>query len=343
MDDRSGSSVPGLAHVVLGVDGGGSKTHAVVADMDGYVLGAAVRGPSNWEEIGLPRAADTLERVVNEALDAAHIGGDHVVASVFGLAGVDWESDQERLGNVLGRLRLGGDRLILNDAFVALRAGLSGPEGVVVVAGTGSVVAGRGADGATFRTLGLGPYLGDFGGGSDISERAVQAVAESYLGKGPETALSKLLCEHVRVGTVAEMLEKVSREQDDLPYIVQEVFEVAEQGDQVAAAIIEHAGRELGANANLVSEHLGLAGTAFELVLAGGLFGSPTTILVDPLLATVRSVSPDVVPVRSVPPPVVGAVMLALESMDVPVTGTIGNRIFSGLNETMFLAPPDRL
>ncbi|MEP7060218.1 MAG: BadF/BadG/BcrA/BcrD ATPase family protein [Actinomycetota bacterium] len=343
MDERSGVNGSAFPRVVLGVDGGGSKTHAVVASMDGRVLGAAVRGPSNWEEIGLPRAADTLDRVVDEALIAARISPHELSASVFGLAGVDWDSDQDRLGNVLTRLQLGGSRLITNDAFVALRAGLAKSAGVVVVAGTGSVVAGRDARGNTFRTLGLGPYFGDYGGGSDISERAMQAVAEAYLGKAPETALTELLCEHERVRSVVELMEKVSREQDDLPYVARAVMDVAESGDPVARMIIDHAAAELGGNANLVARHLGLEATDYELVLAGGLFRSATNILIEPLISTVRTLSPDVRVIPLVKPPVVGAVLMAFELAGLPVEGAAADLIFSGLDEALLTTPPERI
>lgn len=138
-----------------------------------------------------------------------------------------------------------------------------------MIAGTGTVVAGRDAEGTTFRTWGLGPHFGDYGGGSDLSEKALQAVAEAHLGKGPQTALSQMLCEHERVGTVPELLEKVSREQDGPPLLGQEVLDVAEAGDQVARSIVDHAGRELGTNANLVAARLGLEGSDYELVLWG--------------------------------------------------------------------------
>ena len=197
--------------------------------------------------------------------------------------------------------------------------------------------------GVAFRTWGLGPYFGDFGAGSDISERAIQAVAEAHLGKGPKTALSELLCAKERVLTVPELLEKISREQDTLPYVARELINIAEEGDEVACSIIEHAGRELGANANLVAGHLGLSGSDYELVLAGGLFRSSTKILVDPLVATVRTVSPDVKPIRLVRPPVVGAVLLAFELAGVPVAETAAELIFSGLDDSLLAAPPERL
>jgi N-acetylglucosamine kinase-like BadF-type ATPase len=328
---------------VLGVDGGGTKTHAVVADETGRVLGVAVRGPSNWEEVGLPRAADALERAVTTALGEGSMQPADLQASVFGLAGVDWESDKLRIETVLRPLRLGGPVEIMNDAYVALRAGTSTSEGIVVIAGTGSVVAGRNAAGETFRTLGLGPYFGDYGGGSDISETAIRAVCDAYLGKGPDTRLSEVICEHERVRTVEELLEVVSREQDDLPYIASQVLEVAEQGDEVARGIVDEAGRELGKNAGLVARRLGMEETPFELVLAGGLFQAETQLLVDPLFEAAREGARRARLIRLTTPPVVGAVALALERAGHVADQVVMNRLIEGMTEPLRAVPMERI
>ncbi|MFL5736672.1 MAG: BadF/BadG/BcrA/BcrD ATPase family protein [Actinomycetota bacterium] len=328
---------------VLGVDGGGTKTHAVVADESGRVLGLAIRGPSNWEEVGLPRAADALERASATVLAEAYVEAGDLTASVFGLAGVDWKSDELRIETILRPLRLGGSIEILNDAYVALRAGTSKPEGVVVIAGTGSVVAGRNERGEIFRTLGLGPYFGDYGGGSDISESALTAVCDAYLGKGPQTRLSDVICAHERVLTVEELLEVVSREQDDLPYVASEVLAVAEDGDPVAQEIVKRAGRELGANAALVARHLGMEETPFELVVAGGLFQADTQLLVEPLFDAVRNVARRARVVRLSTPPVVGAVALALERAGHEVDQVVMNRLIEGMSEPLGAVPMERI
>jgi N-acetylglucosamine kinase-like BadF-type ATPase len=328
---------------VLGVDGGGTKTHAVVADETGQVLGVAIRGPSNWEEVGLPRAADALDRAVKTALAEACIQSQDLSRSVFGLAGVDWESDQLRIETILRPLQLGGPVDILNDSFIALRAGTSRSFGVVVIAGTGSVVAGRNPEGETFRTLGLGSYFGDYGGGSDISESALTAVAEAYTGKGPPTALSDVMCAHERVRSVAELLEMVSREQDDLPYVASEVMEVGEAGDEVARRILERSGRDLGRNAALVSRRLGMTDTEFELVLAGGLFQARTDLLVDPLFDEARKGATRARVVRLETPPVVGAVAAALERSGVVVDRTVIERLAADMNEPLRAAPMERI
>ena len=158
-------------NLVLGVDGGGSKTHAVVADDEGNFRGFATNGPSNWETVGLRGAADSLRDATVKALAPTGKGVRDLKAAAFGLAGVDWESDFPRVNGVIDQLELGCDHVLVNDSMVALRAGTRDQHGVVLVAGTGAVAAGVNRAGETFRTLGQGMMLGDVGSASDVLGR----------------------------------------------------------------------------------------------------------------------------------------------------------------------------
>jgi N-acetylglucosamine kinase-like BadF-type ATPase len=165
---------------VLGVDGGGSKTHALVADEHGETLGFASSGRSNWEDTGLKAAGLALEVAITGALSDAGVRPRDLAASAFGLAGLDWDGDRPMLAALVDPLGLGGPRRLDNDSFIALRAGTSQPFGVVVIAGTGTVAAGRDPAGRSFRTFGLDPMYGDFGSATDVAEEAVHAVADAY-------------------------------------------------------------------------------------------------------------------------------------------------------------------
>src|SRR5205823_2825674 len=122
----------------------------------------------NWEDVGIEAAAAALRSCAREALDAAGVAAESVDGSVFTLAGVDFPIDEGRLSGIPLALGLAEPTRIMNDAFAALRAGTDQPHGVVVVAGTGSVVAGRNERGREFRTLGLGPTFGDVGSASEV-------------------------------------------------------------------------------------------------------------------------------------------------------------------------------
>jgi N-acetylglucosamine kinase-like BadF-type ATPase len=185
---------------------------------------------------------------------------------------------------------------------------------VVVVAGTGSVVAGRNAAGEEFRTLGMGPLLGDTGSASEVSEAAVTAVANAHTGRGPQTELTGLLCERSGVSSVVGFLDAASRLRIDTTTFSPEVVLATEEGDAVARSILVEAGRSLGGTAAHVVRRLGMGDDPFDLVLAGGMFRADTRHLVDGLEAVVRPVAPQVrlQPLRD--PPVVGAVLMAIDT-----------------------------
>ena len=111
-----------------------------------------------------------------------------------------------------------------------------------------------------YRTLGLGRILGDAGSASDVSEDALRAVADAYVGRGPETALSDVFCRLTNSSSVAEMLEDFSRGGEPALSAAPEVLRVAEEGDEVARRIVAWAGEELGWSAALVARRLGMDG-----------------------------------------------------------------------------------
>lgn len=298
--------------VLLGVDGGGTTTHVLVAGPDGSLLGAAVGAASNWENVGIVGAGEALRASVLEALGEARAAASDVEAAVFGLAGLDWDDDRRRLMIVPDSLRFGGPSDVVNDAFVALRAGSSRPFGVVVVAGTGAIAAGRNAAGETFRTFGLGRTFGDAGGGQEISEDAVRAVAESWLRKGPPTALAETMCRTARVDEVPRLLEELSRGRIDPGSFLPEVVRAADAGDAVACSLLDRAGAELAASAATVIRRLGMEDETFEIVLSGVVLRS-SHLVRERLAGELASVAPRASTALLGTMPVVGSVLLAME------------------------------
>jgi N-acetylglucosamine kinase-like BadF-type ATPase len=300
--------------LVVGVDGGGTKTHAVVADETGAMLGFATHGPSNWESVGLRGAADALREAIANALEQAGASSSDLAGAAFGLAGVDWGSDIPRMRGVIDQLRLPCPYELVNDSFVALRAGTDASHGVVLVAGTGAVAAGRNREGRIFRTLGEGPILGDVGAASDVSDAAVRAVADAYTGRGPATVLTDELCRLTGCGSAEEFLEWYSRGVEQLRNGAAAVVRAADDGDPVAQGILRWAGTALGGSAALVARQLDMLSDEFEVVLSGGLFRAGSAMLTDSLTSVLHPVAPRVRLVHLDPPPVVGAVLMAFDT-----------------------------
>lgn len=318
----------------VGVDAGGTKTHALVADEAGEVLGIGRAGTGNWEGVGLDGALAALRQAVGEALSAARTAPQEVTAAAYGLAGLDWPSDEARLRPLVEELGLSGPSVLVNDTFVALRAGAREPWGVVIVAGTGTTVAGRNRQGQMARTLGLGYPFDDWGSAPDLAQAALHAVARAYTGRGPATTLSDRLVRLVGAADIPDLLEGVSRWRYHLlplvADVVQALMEEADGGDSAAREIVLRAGRELGGGAVIVIRRLGMEGTEFDLVLAGGLFRSATPLLLDTLYQTVRAIAPGARLVRLSVPPVVGGVLLAMDAAGWAVTLEVRARLEEG-------------
>jgi N-acetylglucosamine kinase-like BadF-type ATPase len=300
----------------LGIDSGGTKTHALLADESGAVLGFGHAGPGNWESVGLNKAYRALHGATREAL--AHVGAApaDVTAAAYGLSGLDWPSDEERLRPVIERLGAGGPQVLVNDAFVALRAGA--PWGIAIIAGTGTTCAGRNRKGETARTLGLGWMFDDWGAAPEVAGACIQAVAQAYTGHGPNTSLTDRLVDLFDARDNGDLLEKLSRGQYDfraqIAEIIQMLAEEAGRGDTPAVKISQRGGRELGERATTVIRRLGIQEETFDIVLAGGLFHTHNPVLLKALDETVRAIAPQAHLSPLEAPPVVGSVLLAMDA-----------------------------
>ncbi|HWQ14555.1 MAG TPA: BadF/BadG/BcrA/BcrD ATPase family protein, partial [Roseiflexaceae bacterium] len=242
-------------HYYLGIDAGGTKTLALIADGEGRVLGAGRSGAGNWEVVGLEGAYLAYATAAEEALGSAGLRREQIAAAGYALAGMDWPSDEARLVPLIERLGLPGPRALVNDTFAALRAGAPEGVGVAVIAGTGSTIAGRNRAGRTFRTFGLGALWGEFQGASGLVWGAFRALGRSYFGSGPPTALEPRILAVCGASSVPELAERLSRGEADWPggTLAPLVLEVAEAGDVVAQEIVREAGTEIGHTAAAVA------------------------------------------------------------------------------------------
>jgi N-acetylglucosamine kinase-like BadF-type ATPase len=317
---------------VLGMDGGGRKTYAVLTDEGGEVLGGGESGASNWEIAGEEGARQALTAAATDAIEASGVSEDDVAAVVLGLAGFDWASDEQRLLGLSARVAPDAPRRIVNDAFIALRAGTTESWGIAVIAGTGTVAVGRDPVGNEFRTIGEGRTFGDFGDEFDVSELAVAAVADQYTGRGPATILTEMLLERLGESSVETMLERLARNDPrlrspELQNLTPMVLAATEGGDLVARTVLERIGQALGEAAGVVARRLNLSNLPVEVVLAGGLFRTPNRYLLDELELGVRRTAPRAEIKQLTWPPVVGAALMAMELARIPITSNAAARL----------------
>src|SRR5262245_12292714 len=196
---RSSSS----ANLFLGIDGGGTKTLAVVVDADGRERGRGAASGANLRAVGIEQAMTSLWTAATAAAEQA--GASLPVARAWmGLAGVDRPADQQLL---LPRLAPCFARAVqlTNDAELVLSA-LEHAVGVAVISGTGSIVLGRDPAGMTARVGGWGHLLGDEGSGYDIGRAALQAAVQAADGRGRPTTLLHQLLERCGLRSAEDIL-----------------------------------------------------------------------------------------------------------------------------------------
>jgi N-acetylglucosamine kinase-like BadF-type ATPase len=297
--------------LLVGVDGGNTKTIALVARADGAIVGAARAGLSDlYNAASAAVAIEEITRTVRAALTSAGATGSDVRAAAFSLAGADWPEDFELLGAELPRaLGLAGAPVVVNDAVGAIRCGTPDGVGVAVVCGTYGVVGSRNRRGDVFH-IGFWP---DRTGAYYLGDDALRAVWREGLELGPPTALTQLALERYGAADALDLLHRFNRRDVPAPAVAAmagDVLELADAQDPVAAAIVAEHGRILGDEARSAAAHVGLAGTPFTLVFAGGVLRHPASSL---LADTIAARVPEAVPVRATDEPVVGALLLAFD------------------------------
>ncbi|RCJ19681.1 ATPase [Nostoc minutum NIES-26] len=246
---------------ILGIDGGGSKTVCVLMDDARQVLGRGEAGASNYQSIGIEATLKSIESAiyaaVNEAINITN--AVRIEAICLGLAGVGRAADIELVKSLIKELQNSkllpltwdlqpANIVICNDALIALVGGIGHPVGIVVAAGTGSIVFGRNHQGETKRVGGWGYILGDEGSAYKIAVAGMQAALKAYDGRDMSTSLADAFTQHLALASIEDLIEVIYRRGwrvKEIAALAPIVDLAAAEGDEVANKIIDDAVQEL--------------------------------------------------------------------------------------------------
>jgi len=323
---------------VLGIDGGATKTFALVADERGQLLGFGHAGPSNHQGSGLEGAMAAVERAGRTAIESAGVHSDEITIVSCGLGGADLPEDFAMLQPALERLNLGARVDLRNDTQVALRAGTHKSWGVVLICGTGFNAAGRAPDGREICFPGLGWLSGDWGGAGTLAIEMVRLVMREADGRGDPTLLTPMLLSALEQPSVYELMRALYHKQIERPLLLSTVpllFRAAMQGDAPAQGLITQLAEELGTSAVAIIRRLQLEAQPVEVVLGGSVFKGDGPLLTDTLIQVIHRAAPAAMLVRPAFEPVVGAVLLGLEAAGVRVDDEVYNRLQGTLPEPL--------
>lgn len=326
--------------LVLGVDGGNTKTIAVVANGAGDVIGVGHGGCTDVHGVkGPAEAYAELSRIIEAALSSASCPASELEVGVFSLAGADWPEDHQRLhSHLVDAFDFVLDPLVVNDAIGGLRSAAPAWEGVALICGTGNAVGARRRNGASFH-LGFWP---DTIGAVVLSGAALDAVQRDHLGLGPRTSLTDRALQLYGVADPLQLLHLFTRvdgygreEQVEMSPVL---LDEAEAGDEVAHQIVVRAGTALGAQGRISAERIELDLTGSPVVMAGGLFCHPTKVLENAVMAEL----PGALPARTSRPPVIGPLLVALDIIGQPCDPDMLHRSLDVREESALTTPRRR-
>jgi N-acetylglucosamine kinase-like BadF-type ATPase len=308
--------------IVLALDGGSTKTDAVLVAADGTLLGRSRVGPSNHQLVGLDGAMDTIGSAIAAVTEAAGISEPPFPlcdVGVYCLAGIDLPVDEEHLAPAIALRGWTGSDLLFNDTFAVSRAGTTAHWGIGVVCGTGLNCAGLGPDGATVRFPALAELSGDFApGGAWLGVRALGLALRAGDGRGSPTVLQARVPAHFDEVDAEAVLAGVYS--GTIPYgrlfeLARVLLDAAAEGDALAREAADTLADEVAAFAGAAITRLGVTAAAVEVVLGGGIFETHDADFHARVADRIHAVAPQAILRRLMVPPVLGAALLGLDAV----------------------------
>lgn len=298
---------------VVGVDGGASKTAAIIMDQTGHILGRGQSGSSNYHNVGLDNAGRNLQAAMNAAAERAGMELTQAAAVTWALAGVGRPADRILFADLAAEMLPGIPVQIEHDTVAALMGGLGSRQGIVLIAGTGMCVYGENRD-KRARAGGWGYFL-DRGSAHGLAQEALRAVAQAADGRAPTTRLTSRILEALDLSQPEDIVGWVydpQRELAEIAALAPLVLEEAEAGDLAAINVVAEGAEALAATVAAVAHRLDFGANPFYLVLAGGLHRNAFYRRL--VSQAVRTRVPGAHPIKPRADAAAGAGLLALES-----------------------------
>lgn len=306
---------------IIGIDGGGTKTHAIITNSSGEILKMHFGGPSNFQIIGVEAAAETIFSLIEMCCGSVGCEINDIETVVCGLTGAGRVGDQQRMADGLKKYALSKKSklkkiIIESDARIALEGAFKGGKGIILIAGTGSIAFGKDNKGNVHRVGGWGRILGDEGSGYYIGRLGLTAVTRQLDGRGEKTKLTSMISKSFELKDQTAIINAVYKNNFDIASVAPLVLQAAEKKDIVCRSIVENAVIELAWHIQVAAEKITSTTKKkvkekIHVAFIGGLIANDT--IVSRLLKQYLSVNfPIVEIIPSMASPAYGAIVIAL-------------------------------
>lgn len=261
-----------LKTCVIGIDGGGTKTHLLCTSLDGEVLAEVYGGSSNLCSNSYKIVYENLSGLFEKMYEA--LSEETEILSVcLGTAGLIAVDAKEQLTEMLKLLTRAPVIQVIGDMEPALIANVQDEAGVLIISGTGAIGYGMDLNQRTYRSGGWGHIVGDEGSAYWIAMQGIRYALRGYDGRGPKTELYEAFKSELGVTShqaFISMLYQVDFNKLKMASLSRVVAQVAERGDEVAQIVLKEAGIELAQLAKSVIEKLKFSQlNDFKIVCAG--------------------------------------------------------------------------
>jgi N-acetylglucosamine kinase-like BadF-type ATPase len=296
----------------LGIDGGGSRTRALLCDTLGQIIGQGLGGGSNPRTSSAAELKAHLQEAIEQATQS--IDCSKILAAHFGIAGAGDAKTRAKVQAITKELLSDQTpRTIGHDLEIALTGGLASTAGIVLVAGTGSACYGRTCDGRSTKCGDWGDLVDDVGSGSWIGLRALQICVRQTDGRLPESPLKKAVMDFLKIEHMAAFKAHIhdsGLSRSERAQLAPIILDLASTGDEVSLAIVAEGVDALSSCVFITSRQLGIKSPT--VLLAGGLLQH--TYFSNSLEAELNTRIPSAIITQPILSPVAGAALMALKA-----------------------------
>lgn len=306
---------------LLGIDGGGTKMLGVLATTDGKALKKFKSGPASYHAVGI----EQVEKNLRELLDAL-VGKDlkEIKACCLGFSGCGRPSDYIILNPMLKRVGIFQKTDLFGDMAIGLMGGALEPKGVIVIAGTGSIVYGIGEDGVAKRAGGYGQWYADEGSGFRIAHKALRAILMAQDGRIKPVSFEKPALKFLKLKQPNDLILWATKKntagtiKTDIASVAPFVIEAAKKGDKMAKQILKEEIDELVLAVRTVVKGIKSKGLPRVVLVGGVVENNPSYFN-----AMKKAIQKDIKGIQVSPPkacPAVGAVIGAAKKAGIEIT-----------------------
>jgi len=301
---------------VVGVDGGASKTVALIGTESGKVLGRGESGPSNYHNVGAAAASRAIKKAVIEAQKQTGLREVRPETAVVALAAVDSEIDRAVALRFVRRTKIARTSYVVHDSVAALYAATQGKPGIIVISGTGCVAAGVNEAGEYARAGGWGYLIDDEGSAFDIGRKALTRAFRMLDGRARPTNLISILKRNFQVKMLEDALSLIYANGVSVEEVARlaSLVSRAASRDKACKEILNNAGITLAELACAVARRLCMTDDSFKVATVGGSFKSGRHLL-KPFTARIKSECPRARVIRLKVEPARGAFLLAASEL----------------------------